>query len=140
MRFLSDVDARSLWNFLLLRSLTCCNQTRLYAILTIMVSPFSMAWSISWLIIEMLDKLGLSVSISVARHWYVSWSFLNTSSYAHKIQDVLWLMFLLKLYWYNLYLLTIVYLLFQILYHIWILNWYWILLYTCKTIISANST
>ena len=51
--------------------------------------------------------------------------FKNTSSYAHKIQDLfLCLVFLLKLYCYKWYLLTIVYLLFQILYPIWILNFF----------------
>ena len=65
------------YKFLLSRSLTCWKQTRLYALLKIMVSPFLMVWSISCTIIEMLDKLVLAVTISVARRRYVPWSLLK---------------------------------------------------------------
>ena len=127
MRFLSNVDARGLSTFLLSRSLICCKKTRLSYLLKILVRLFLMAWFISWPIIEMLDKLGLAVAISVVRRRYVLWSFVKWTMIGktQEMQDVLDLVFLLKLHWYNLYLLTIVYLLFQILYQIWILNCNW---------------
>ena len=73
----------------------------------------------------MQDKLGLALTISVAKSQYVPWSFLKCTIIGLRNSTCFVSCILLKLYWYNLYLLTIVYPLFQMLCHIWMLNYSW---------------